>query len=83
MKWLGGIIFLIGIYGGIGWHPLFFIVSAVGMLTFLQGVENTIIENTTEYVRRAMVEKKTYYELRNDELGTRGNSDKSERSPDE
>jgi hypothetical protein len=68
MKLLGAILVIIGGYLGFGANPLFFIASAIGLLFFLQGVENAIIENTTEYVRRAIVENKTYEELENERL---------------
>ena len=68
MKLFGGIVIVIGGYLGMAASPLFFLGSAIGLLVFLQGVENSIIENTTEYVRRAITEKKTYEELEKERL---------------
>jgi hypothetical protein len=67
MKLTGAILFLLGGYLGPA-APIFFLASAIGLLLFLQGVENSIIENTTEYVRRSIAENKTYEELKSERL---------------
>lgn len=63
MKLFGGILIIIGVYLGVSGGPLFFVAVAIGLLLFIQGVENSIIEHTTEYVRRAITENKTYADL--------------------
>ncbi len=68
MKSTGAILLILSGYLGIAATPLFFLVSAIGLLIFMQGIENSIIENTTEYVRRSIAENKTYEELETERL---------------
>ena len=67
MKMTGAVLFVIS--GLLGMKsPFFFLGSAVGLLLFLQGMENCIIATTTEYVRRAITENKTFDELERERL---------------
>jgi hypothetical protein len=68
MKTVGGLLIVIGVYLGMAVHPLFFLGSAIGLLIYLQGVENAVIAHTTEYVRRAITENKTYDEIEEERL---------------
>ncbi|MCC5850678.1 MAG: hypothetical protein JJU29_21535 [Verrucomicrobia bacterium] len=85
MKFVGCILVVFGIYLGMAAHPLFFLAAAIGFLCFLQGIENAIIANTTEYVRRAITENKTYEDLMKEKFGieTSENSTDSQTEPRE
>lgn len=75
MKMWGGLLIVIAAYLGLATSPLFFLGTAVGLLIFLQGMENAVVANTTEYVRRAITENKTH-----DELEREGLTDENETS---
>ena len=72
MKLTSGIVFVFSVYFGTVGSQLFFVVAALSMLFFLLGVENSVIENTTEYVRKAIAEDKSYNELEKERLAGEG-----------
>ena len=69
MKLLGGVIMVVSTWFGLVGSPICLIGSVIGLLIFLQGIQNAIVEDTTEYVRRAITENKTYDDLEKERLG--------------